>query len=769
VRDGERMRARGVAARAARDRAGTAAALAVLLLAGCSASHRQSESSVGVGAGGAGSGSAAGGSAGSGAAGVSSAGRPSDPPPPMDCRSRLLASGCIGQTLRICRPDGSFEDRACSRDASCRDGGGRAACVCSAGFEGDGFTCKDFDECAAGTALCSDRSTCVNLLYGYSCGSCPSGYDDVRGDGGFCRDIDECAFDNGGCDPLASCTNYDGGYDCGSCPAGHVGHGTSCTPGLLDLSVWPGQLSPAFATQTTWYSVNVPVLTETLAVYAAPTDGANTTIAGEQIAWGAGWTSPLLTPGGLDSFAIHVRSAAAASTQYELTVQRASLPTYLKSPASAGADSFGHRVAVSENVLAASAPGAANGGTLSLFERLPDESWYAADVITGEQVAPGDGFGHGIAAGWNVIVAGAPFDDGSAAVDSGAVYVFERQHEFAAWMQTARLKATNPAAGDQFGYSVALFGDTLVVGAPFDDGATDALSDSGAAFVFVRDPSGVWAERARVTASNAGSDDLFGADVALHQGTLVIAAPREDSGSPGVNGTQADESAPGSGAAYVFVGEGDTWTQEAYLKASNPGGAASASEHGDYFGGGLSFGGRGVAVFGDTIAVGATTEDSSAAGIGGTQNDEGLRDSGAVYVFARVGASWTQQAYVKASHPGAGDGFGNSIALWEQQLIAGAYRESGGGTSIFGDPADDTLDAAGAVYVFERGDGAWFQRLYLKASNPEAEDGFGCSVAAGEGTFAIGAAGEDSLATGVDGDPGNHAGGESAGAVYVFR
>jgi hypothetical protein len=743
-----------------------ARALVAVCLAACSSSHRPSEPFVGdPGA----AGSGGGGIAGAAGTGVGPAGGSAEPPPDpgFDC-GRSGRSRCIGETLRTCNPDGSFSDVPCGLDTVCFDTDFDARCVCPGGFQLVlDVGCRDIDECQSGAAGCGDLESCMNLIGGYSCGGCSPGYDDVLGDGSLCRDIDECAVGNGGCDPLASCTNTDGGHACGPCPWGHVGHGLfGCTPGLIGLDVWldvwPGVIQPQFRTSTFDYGVEVPVLTETVMVTATAVDGASATIDG---AAAASWISPRLGIGNTDRFSIVVSSAQTDSEAlYSLGVYRAADPAYLKASSSSTGYTFGHRVATSGNTLVAAAPFAGPGGA-DVFELDDDGRWLATAHLTGDHIAAGDRFGHSVALSGGVIAIGAALDEGGSVSNSGAVYVFEFDGN--AWTRSAYLKASDPGPGDEFGHSVAVFGDTIVVGAPHEDGSADAVVDSGAVYVFVRDGSG-WTQRAYLKASNAGSGDGFGAGVALHEGTLVVAAPLEDSGSAGVNGVQADESAPDSGAAYVFVGAGDSWTQQAYLKASNPGGGGSdpVTDPGDQFGWGESLVGRAVAVYGDTIAIGAA-EDSSAAGIGGEQNDESSFQSGAVYVFARTGTSWTQQAYIKASHPGGGDGFGLSLALWEQQLIVGAWQESGSGTGISGDPADNGTPSAGAAYVFERDAGTWSQRHYLKASNPDVEDHFGWSVAAANGTFVVGAPDEDSLATGVDGDMGND--GNAAGAVYVFR
>ena len=147
----------------------------------------------------------------------------------------------------------------------------------------------------------------------------------------------------------------------------------------------------------------------------------------------------------------------------------------------------------------------------------------------------------------------------------------------------------------------------------------------GAAYVFVK-TGGVWAQEAYLKASNAEAGDQFGWTTAISGDTIVIGAGKEDSVATGINGDESDNTAAESGAAYVFVRNGGIWTQSTYLKASNTG-------PGDKFGAHpptLSFG---VAVDGDTIAVGAVDEDSSATGIGGNELDNGALMSGAAYVF----------------------------------------------------------------------------------------------------------------------------------------
>jgi FG-GAP repeat len=160
----------------------------------------------------------------------------------------------------------------------------------------------------------------------------------------------------------------------------------------------------------------------------------------------------------------------------------------------------------------------------------------------------------------------------------------------------------------------------------------------------------------------------------------------EASNAIGVNGDETDNSEVGSGAAYVFVRTGTTWTQQAYLKASN-------TESDDQFG-------HSVAVSGDTVVIGAPYEDSNATGVNGNQSDESATWAGAAYVFVRSGTNWTQQAYLKASNTGADDVFGNSVAVSGDTFVAGAYREDSSATGMNGDQSDNGASNSGATYVF---------------------------------------------------------------------
>ena len=352
----------------------------------------------------------------------------------------------------------------------------------------------------------------------------------------------------------------------------------------------------------------------------------------------------------------------------------------------------------------------------------------------------GDEFARAVAISGDTVVVGADYED-SSGTDCGAAYVFVRNGTN--WVQQAYLKASNASGGDRFGFAVAISGDTIVVGSLFESG-------SGAAYVFARHGTN-WVQQARLKASNAETGDLFGDEVAVSGDTIVVSAFTEDSNATGVNGNQSNNDATDSGAAYVFVRNGTNWTQQAYLKASNTGA-------GDAF--------YKIAVSGDTIVVGAIREDSDATGINGDQDNNRATDSGAAYVFVRHGTNWAQQAYLKGSNTEAGDRFGFA-AISGDTILAGAFREDSIATGVNGNQNDNGATDSGAAYAFVRNGTNWIQQAYLKASNSEADDRFGWAVSLSGDTAIIGAHQEDSDATGTNGAENNN-NAQNSGAAYVF-
>jgi cysteine-rich repeat protein len=469
---------------------------------------------------------------------------------------------------------------------------------------------------------------------------------------------------------------------------------------------------------------------------------------------------------------------------------------YLKASNTGRLDSFGQAIALSADgmTLAVGAPreasaakgvggdqssdAASEAGAVYVFVRS-NSVWRQQAYLKASNTDAGDQFGWSISlsADGNTLAVGARGEASAAtgigggqadntARGSGAVYVFARSG--ASWSQQAYIKASNTAEGANFGRAIALSSDgaTLAVGAEGEASAATGIDgdqrnthapSSGAVYVFVRNGA-TWSQQAYVKASNTDREDHFGHSVALSAdgATLAVGADDELSPATGVDGDQTTNALAGAGAVYVFTRSGTTWSQQAYVKASNTDALV-------YFGGSVTLSPDGV-----SLAVGAPAEASAATGIDGDQTSKLAVGSGAIYLFIRSGATWTQQAYVKASN--AGGGFGTSAAFSADAttLVVSAPFESSASVGIDGNQADDSAGNAGAVYVFTRTGAVWSQRSYVKASNTGTGDnfGFGVALSADGTTLAAGALAESSAATGTDGNQHDDSA-QFAGAAYV--
>lgn len=470
--------------------------------------------------------------------------------------------------------------------------------------------------------------------------------------------------------------------------------------------------------------------------------------------------------------------------RYPLTIDPVAQQAYIKASNTDADDSFGYSVAVSGDTIVVGAwleDSPATGVNGNQFSNSCPESgaayvfvrsngiWAQQAYLKPSVTRHFQNFGYDVAIADDTIVVGSPEESSGAtgvngnqsdtsAPAAGAAYVFVRNGE--TWSQQAYLKAASTNELDRFGFSVAISGDTVLVGVRNEDSnatgvngnpADNSLTQSGAAYLFVRD-AGTWTQQAYLKASNSGGGDEFGYDVAISGDTVVVGAHNERSNATGINGNQNDDSFANAGAAYVFVRNGTTWSQQAYVKASN-------TNAQDAFAGG-------VAISGNTLVIGARFEDSNATGVNGNQADNSASGAGAAYVFVRNGTIWSQQAYLKASNTDPNDRFGMSVTTWGDRIAVGAWERSSA-TGVNGDQLDNSASNAGAVYLFERIGGAWSQQAYIKASNTQTSDLFGYTVGLTNDTLAVGAHGEESSATGVNGNQADN-GADNSGAVYLF-
>jgi hypothetical protein len=355
---------------------------------------------------------------------------------------------------------------------------------------------------------------------------------------------------------------------------------------------------------------------------------------------------------------------------------------------------FGVSIAVSGTTALVGAT-TANGGTGAVYVFVKGPSgWKQQARLLAADAAPQANFGESVAIDGDTAVVGAPNTGILGGI--GSAYVFERSGT--TWTQKAELTAqcaTCGGNGDFFGFSVAVSGTTALVGAP------GIGFNQGAAFELDRSRRGVWHQRSMLTGSDSQPSDSFGWSVALSGDTALIGAPRNSPVFPG--------------SAYVFARSGRRLAQQAEL-------AGSDSENGDLFG-------RSVALSGDTALVGAPGCCAF--------NDLG-EFRGVADVFVRSGSTWTSQAELTASDGVgglAGDLFGSSVALL-------------GGTAVVGAPGKN--DTTGEAYSFLRSGTSWSEAARLLAPDGARNDRFGGSVGIAPGTALVGAPQHDGFRGKVD-------------------
>ena len=325
-----------------------------------------------------------------------------------------------------------------------------------------------------------------------------------------------------------------------------------------------------------------------------------------------------------------------------------------------GAALLGYSAAVDGDVVVVGAYGANYNGSFSgaafVFEK-PGSGWVGVRTESAKLLpfggGPDDEFGRSVAISGDTVVVGANFDDGSV-TGSGSAYIFEKPEMD--WsgtvIQSAKLQPSDGAESDQFGYSVGISGETVVVGANYGDGS---VTDSGSAYIFEKPGIG-WSETvgeaAKLLPSDGAAYDYFGGSTAISGDVVVVGAWGDDS--------QA-------GSAYIFEKPGDGWSgtvsQSAKLLPSD-------GEVGDWFG-------CSVGVSEDTVVVGAVYDD-----------DNGT-DSGSAYGFEQPAAGWSgtlnESAKLLPAGGAGGDGFGTAVTISPDTVVVGA---------------PETDSQAGSAYVY---------------------------------------------------------------------
>jgi hypothetical protein len=404
-------------------------------------------------------------------------------------------------------------------------------------------------------------------------------------------------------------------------------------------------------------------------------------------------------------------------------------------------------------------PSKAGAGAAVIF-RWQGTTWVEEARLTASDAGAGDRFGQSVAIQGNTAVVGAYLHDLPGKGDAGAVYVFQRSGT--TWTQVAKLTASNSAGGDNLGISVDIDGDSIIAGAWFKNGLN---VQQGAAYVFTRNAAGVWTQQAQLTDINGSASDWFGNRVAIEGDTAVIAAPGDD-----VIFTDR-------GSVQVYTRSGTTWTRRTAL---DPGlGGAS-----DFFG---SF----VSIHNGTVAVGAPGNDVTTNG-----------NEGAVYVFTGSGATWSLQQKLTRAGAVVGDSLGNAVAVRGDTIVCGVANFDGivgtnQGMGVFFTRSGTTWAASeifmpnetqaqanfgsavamsdefvaagatswsraganfsGAAYAFLSFGGQPPRTLTLAAPTPQTDDNFGNRMASDDTRLVVGAYNEDGSA------------GTNQGAVYVYR
>jgi hypothetical protein len=413
-------------------------------------------------------------------------------------------------------------------------------------------------------------------------------------------------------------------------------------------------------------------------------------------------------------------------------------------------DWFGYSVSISGDTLVVGAFTKYNSiGAAYVFDRNQGgaNNWGQVKELIASDAAADDRFGFSVSISGDTVVVGAYLKNSG----TGAAYVFERNQGGANnWGEVQELAASDAAANDQFGASVSISGDTVVVGA-YQKTNSAGVFRAGAAYVFERNQGGTnnWGQVQKLTVSDAAELDFFGEHVSISTNTVVVGArgKNSDAGAAYVfernqgganNWGQVQELAASDAAAYDYFGwsvsiSGDTVvvgaigkninTGAAYVFERNQGGAnnwgqvqelvATNAADGDVFGGSVS-------ISGDTVVVGASRKNSSA----------GDFRAGAAYVFERnQGGSnnWGQVQQLAASDTAAGDEFGFSVSISGDTVVVGAYLKT---------------NRTGAAYVIERNQGGtnnWVQVKELIASDGAAGDLFGHEVSISGDTVVVGA------------------------------
>jgi len=358
------------------------------------------------------------------------------------------------------------------------------------------------------------------------------------------------------------------------------------------------------------------------------------------------------------------------------------------------------------------------------FVTTQAQDWNEIIKAVASDRAAGDSFGYAVAISGNYAIVGAVNEDedvsgGNMMADAGSAYIFH--YDGNDWVQDQKIVASDRAVGDHFGNSVAISGDYAIVGAIFENG------NSGSVYIYYNN-AGTWEEDQIITASDRASNDYFGMSVSISGDYAIVGASTEDEDENGLNYLRQ------SGSAYIFHHDG-SWNQVQKIVASD-------RDSIDYFG--IS-----VAISGDYAIVGAYNEDNNVSG------GDSLANAGSAYIFYNNGSSWVEDQKIVASDREEQDNFGYSVSISGDYAILGAYNEDEDATGA------NRLPGAGSAYIFYNNGSNWVQDQKIVASDREEQDYFGSSVSISGDYAIVGAYREDEDESGGNEMP-------EAGSAYVF-
>lgn len=430
---------------------------------------------------------------------------------------------------------------------------------------------------------------------------------------------------------------------------------------------------------------------------------------------------------------------------------------------------FGKKIAMSGNQAVVGADNAESfRGRAYVLEVNPEDGeWRHILTLTADPRNDGgntdfDAFGTSVAISGNTIAVGCPGDDSNgdpadtSLSGSGAVYIFV--HEGGSWQQQAYLKAAQPVFNSGFGSQVAMDGDTLAV-ATGEFYETNEKSGSGRVHIFQRTDSN-WTQIQVLDSPYPDSETRFAGALALEGNLLAVGVPMDGSSASGIGGDSTSKNAVRSGAAWIYENVDGTWTQDAYVKASNTHARAEF--------------GAAIAISSGRILVGSPGEKSRGVGVNGDQSPDLIQspDFGAAYVFAKSDSvDWQQQVYLKApdrnhqANTFINDRFGGSLAISGNVILIGAEGDDNPTRGINGDLAGVGASASGAAHLFRFADDTgWRYTDFIKASNADSSDAFGRTVAMSGAYALVGAPGESSRSHLTPEDNSIR----STGAIYAY-